>query len=66
MFTKNTWIGDVCYINNDNTVIFDIEDIDESEQGSSCNMNAMKKAKICMTVQVECSEMTQPPQPIKY
>ena len=49
LFTKNTWIGDsgeLCHITNDKTGLYDIINIDESIQGSSSIMPAMKKGKL--------------------
>ena len=53
LFTKNTWIEDSgasCHITNNSTSLFDIIDINESLQGSSRNMLAMKKGKLCINV----------------
>ena len=70
MFTKNTWIedsGTSCYITNDDTGIFDVEKNDESVQGSSGNMNAMKKCMIPAIVWQGCvSEKMHTQWPIKY
>ena len=49
LFTKNTWIGDSgvsCHITDDDTGLYDITYIDESIQGSSSIMPAMKKGKL--------------------
>ena len=52
-FMKNTWIGDSgasCHITNNESGMYDAIDIDESIQGSSSIMPAMKKGKLHMTV----------------
>ena len=49
VFMKNTWIRDLgmsCHITNDNTGLYDIININESIQGSSGIMPAMKKGKL--------------------
>ena len=48
LFMKNTWIGDSgasCHITNDNKGMYEVIDMDESIQGSSSIMPAMKKGK---------------------
>ena len=53
LFTKSTWIGDLgasCHITNNNNVIYDIIDIDESIQGNSGIMPTTKKGKLQVIV----------------
>ena len=53
LFIKNTLIGESgasCHITNDETSMYNITDIDESIQGSSGIMPAMKKCKLCVYV----------------
>ena len=52
-FTKNTWIGDLgasCHITNDDTGLYNINDINELIQGSSSIMPATKKGKLQVKV----------------
>ena len=51
--TNNTWIGDSgpsCHITNDDIGLFDVINIDKLIQGSSRNMQAVKKGKLCVNV----------------
>ena len=70
LFTKNTWIGDSgasCYITNDDKGMYDVIDIDESIQGSSGIMPAMKKGKLQVTVhQVNGNEKVHTLRPVKF
>ena len=53
LFTKNTWTSDSgasCQITNNENGMYDITEIDESIQGSSGIMPAMKKGKLRMTI----------------
>ena len=60
---RNTWIEDSsasCYVTNDDTGMYDITDIDESIQGSSNILPAMKKGKLHVNVcQVDGTEWVQ-------
>ena len=60
LMCTNTWIrdsGESCHITNDDTGLYDIIDIDESIQGSSSIMPAMKKEKLQLKVcQVDGTE----------
>ena len=53
LFMKNMWIEDSgasCLIMNNYTSLFNIIDINTSIQGSSGNMPATKKGKLCFNV----------------
>ena len=53
LFTKNTWIRDSgasCHITNDDIGLYDIMDIDESNQESSGIMPATKKGNLHVKV----------------
>ena len=69
-FTKNTWIGDSgvsCHIMNDDMGLFDVIDINESIQGSSGVMPAMKKGKLRVTIwQVDGTEQVHTLWPMKF
>ena len=69
-FAKNTWIGSLsasCHITYDDTSLCDITDINKLVQGSSGNMSAMKKSKLCIRVyKVNGSEKLQVLWLVKY
>ena len=47
------WLGDsgaLCHIPNDDTGLFNVIDINELIQGSSGNMKAVEKGKLCINV----------------
>ena len=68
--TRNNWIGDSdasCHITNDNTSLNDVTNIDESIQGSSGIMSAMKKGKLHVKVhQVDGTEWMHTLWPVKF
>ena len=69
-FTKNTWIGDLgasCHITNDDTGLYNINDINELIQGSSSIMPATKKSKLQVKVrQVNRAEQVHTLWPVKF
>ena len=70
LFTKYTWIGDSrasCHITNNNTVLYDITNNNESIQGSSGIMPGMKKGKLCVKLcQVNVTKQVQILWPLKF
>ena len=70
LFTKNTWIRDSgasCCITNDDTVIYDVTNINESIQQNSGIMPAMKKCKLWVKVcQVNGTEQVHTLWPMKF
>ena len=69
-FTRNTWIRDSgasFHINNSDTSINDVIDINKLIQGSSDVMPATKKGKLCINVcQVDGPELVHTLWPLKY
>ena len=54
LFMMNTWIRDSevsCHITNNDAGLFDIIDINKLIKGSSKNMSAKKKGKLCFSIQ---------------
>ena len=70
LLTKNMWIGDsgaLCHIMNNDTSLFSIININNSIQGSSWIIAAMKKGKLCINVQpVDGTEQVHTLWPMKF
>ena len=70
LFTKNTWIRDSgasCHITNNDTGLYDVTNVDESIQGSSCIIPVIKKRKLQVKVcQVDGTEQVHTLWPMKF